>query len=58
MVCNLKMACRRERWTATWDSEKLDTFNLVVFKVILGSFDGLASKWPVTPKRLVVERKD
>ncbi len=29
-----------------------DTFDLVVFKVILGSFGALVSKWPATPNGL------
>ncbi len=32
------------------------TFEPVVFKVILGSFGALFSKWPVTRKRTLVER--
>ncbi len=32
------------------------TFDLIVFKVVLMSFGPRVSKWPVTPKRLVVER--
>ena len=31
------------------------TFALAVFKVILTSFCASISKWPVTPKRLIVE---
>ena len=33
------------------------TLDLVVFDVIFGSFSVLVSKWPVTRKWLVIERK-
>ncbi len=32
------------------------TFDLVVFKVILGSFGAFVSKWPISRKRRVLER--
>ncbi len=43
-----------------WDSWILvihiwGTFDLVVVKVILGSFSALVSEWPVTQNRLVVD---
>ena len=31
-------------------------FEILVFKIILGSFGTLVSKWPVTRKQLAVER--
>ncbi len=41
----------------SWDNSNtyMSTFDLVVFKVILGSFGGLVSKLPVPRKRLVAE---
>ena len=39
-------------------STYMGTFNLVMFKVISGSFGALVLKWPVTPKWLVVDGKD
>ena len=33
-----------------------DTFDLLVFKVILGSFGAFVLKWPVTRKRLAAEQ--
>ena len=36
----------------------MGTFDLSVFKVILGSFGALASKWPVTQKRLALEEEN
>ncbi len=32
------------------------TFDLLVFRIILGSFSALGPKWPVTLKRLVIEQ--
>ncbi len=57
----METADRRAKWTKIWDSGTLVThmwctFDLVVFKVILRSFGARVSKWPVTPKRLVVEQ--
>ncbi len=65
--CGLKMASktagrgvkRNEIWeswvvaTCTWV-----TFDFLVFKVSLGSFGALVSKWPASGKRLAVERND
>ncbi len=34
------------------------TFDLLVFKVILGLFSALVSKWPVTRKTLAVEENE
>ncbi len=58
----LKRAGRRAKRGEIWDSGTQvtftwRTFDLVVFEVILGSFGALCLKWPVTRKRLVVERK-
>ncbi len=44
---------RRTKWSLMWDSGTLvthiwGTFDLVGFKVILGSVDALVSKWFVT----------
>ncbi len=52
----------RARRSEIWDSGTLVThmwctFDFVVFKVILGSFGVLVSKWPVSRKRLAVEQK-
>ncbi len=57
----METAGRRAKRTKIWDLVTLAThmwctFDLVVFKVILRSFGARVSKWPVTPKRLVVER--
>ena len=46
MTCNSKMAGRRAKWSEIWDSVTLvrhiwGTFDLVGFKVILGSFCAL-----------------
>ncbi len=38
-------------WLLIWDS-----FDLLVLKVILGSFSALVAKWPITWKRLAVEQ--
>ncbi len=60
MACNSKMASRRAKRSTFWDSRALiqhvwATFDLLVFKVILGSFGVLVSKWPVSGKSLAVE---
>ncbi len=52
MACNSFTAGHRAKWSEIWDSVTLvthilGTFDLVGFKVILGSFGALASKWPV-----------
>ena len=41
-----------------WGTSKtyMGTFDLLIFNVILGSFGAIALKWPVTGKRLTVER--
>ncbi len=57
----METAGRRAKRTTTWDSATLVThmwctFDLVVLKVILKSFGAHVSKWPVTPKWLVVEQ--
>ncbi len=49
------------KWSEIWDPGILVTliwytFDFVVFKVILGSFSTLFSKWPVTRKHLIVEQ--
>ncbi len=56
----LKTAGRRAKRSEIWDSGTLlthmwCTFDLVMFKVILGSFSALVSEWRVTLKRLVVD---
>ncbi len=57
----LKRAGLRAKRSEIWDLGTLVTymwctFDLVVFKVILVSVGELVSKWPVTRKRLVIER--
>ena len=55
MACSSKTAgCRATR--APSSTSKTRVRNLSVFKVILGSFDALVSKWPVTQKGLPVEQ--
>ncbi len=59
--CILKTAGRIAKRSEIWDSGKIvthiwSTFDLVVFKVFLGSFGALVSKWPIAPKSLIVER--
>ena len=56
----LKMAGRGAKQTAIWDSKILGTdmyctFDLIVLKVILGSFGAFVS-WPLTRKWLAIER--
>ncbi len=56
-----KTARRREKWIEIWETGTRVihiwcTFDLIVFKVILGSFGALVSKWLATRKLLVVER--
>ncbi len=60
MACNSKMAGRRAIRSEIWESGVIvtriwGTFDLLVFKVILGSFGAFVSKWPVTQKRLAIE---
>ncbi len=55
----LEMAMRRAKLSEIWESGLVvtciwGTFDLLVFKVILGSFIALVSKWPVTQKRLAI----
>ncbi len=52
MACISKRAGSRVNWSEIWDSWTLvthlwGTFDLVGFKVNLGSFGGPVSKWPV-----------
>ncbi len=54
-----KTAGRRAKRSEIWDSgarvaHLWGIFDLVMFKVICGSFRALVSEWPVTRKRLVV----
>ncbi len=61
MACNSKTARRRAKRSEIWDSWILvtyiwGTYDMVVFKVILGSFGALVSKRPVSRKGLVVEQ--
>ena len=54
MAYNSETGGSRGKQTEIWDSERLAThiwgiFDLVVFKVILGSLGALVSKWPGTP---------
>ena len=63
MASRSKMAGSRAKLTTICDSGMLAThvwciFDLVGFRVILESFSALASKWPATPKRLVIERTE
>ena len=57
----LKMAGRKAKRAQIWDSELLathiwSTFDLVGFKVIWGSVGAVVLKWPVSRKRLLVDR--
>ncbi len=57
----METAGRRAKRNKIWDLGTLVThmwctFDLVVFKVILRSFGACVSKWPVTPKRQVVQQ--
>ncbi len=59
MACISKTVDRRAIQSEIWDSWVLVThiwgiYDLVVFKVILGSFGAIVSKWPVCRKWLVV----
>ena len=62
MACNSKTGFRRAKRGEIWDKQgvvvtsMLGAFGLLVLKVILGSFSALVSNWPVTRKRLAVER--
>ena len=52
MACNSKLARPTAKLSEIWDSWILvtkiwGTFDLVGFKVILGSFSALVSEWPV-----------
>ncbi len=54
----METASRRAKLTKIWDSgisvtHMWGTFDLVVFKLILGSFGALVSKWPVYRNQLV-----
>ena len=60
MACNATTAGRRAKQTAIWESRTLvihiwGTYDLVVLKVILGSFGALF--YLVTQNRLAVEQK-
>ncbi len=49
MACNTKTAGRRGKWSEIWDAGTLlthiwDTYDLVVFEVILGSFQCICLK--------------
>ena len=60
MACNSKMAGRRANKSEIGDVGVVDaciwgTFDLLVFRVILGSFGAIVSKWHVPQKRLSVE---
>ncbi len=62
MACTLKTAGLRAKWGEICDSGVvviciLSMYDLLVFNVILGPFRVLASNWPITRKRLAVERK-
>ncbi len=55
MACNSKIAGCRMKRSEIWESWVVvvciwGTFDLLVLKVILGSFGALVSKWPVTRK--------
>ncbi len=60
----MRTAGRRAKLSEIWDSEgrchitgMCGTFDLLVsFKVILVSFGALVSKWPLSQKRLTVDR--
>ncbi len=59
MDCNSKTADRRAKQNEIWLSGVIviciwGIFDLLVFN--FGSFGALISKWPITRKRLVVER--
>ncbi len=59
--CISKTAGQRAKLTEIWELDITSyayiwgTFDLVWFKVLLGSFGALASKWPVSQKQLVIE---
>ncbi len=60
IACNSKTAGRRAKWSEIWELGQLlyniVWFDIVGFKVNLGSFGALISKWPVSRKGLVIER--
>ena len=61
MACNSKTAGRRAKYSEIWDSGVVviyiwGTFDLLVFKVIWGSFIALDTIWPVAQKWLALER--
>ena len=63
LACDSKMAANRAKWSEICDSGDVTisiwgTFDLLVFKVIWGSFGVIVSKWPGTRKRLAVERNE
>ena len=58
MAHKSKAACHAEKLSGTWCSGiiaiyRLGTFDLLVFRVILGSFSALVSKFPLTRTRLM-----
>ncbi len=60
MACNVKTAGHRATRSEIWDLGVIvtciwSTFDLLVFKVILGSFGPPISKWCVTEKWLAIE---
>ena len=61
----LEVTSNIAKWRDIWDSRVLvehitlyprETFHLIVFKGIVGSFGGTVSELPATRKRLVVEK--
>ncbi len=50
------LANRRAKRTEIWDSWVVVTFDLLVFKVISGSFSAIVSKWNINRKWLAVEQ--
>ncbi len=60
MGCSSKTAGSRVKQNEIWNLvlvvvRTLGAFNLLVFKVVLGSFGAVGSKWPVSGKRLAIE---
>ncbi len=60
MACNSKTAGYRDKRTEIWDSGIVvpciwSTFDILVFRVILGLCGATVSKWPVTRKWLGIE---
>ncbi len=59
MACHSKTVMRQNRpnfWVQGYRNTHMEYLDFVVFKDILGSFNALVSKWPVTEKCLVIER--